>query len=158
MNRISISASVIVIGLAAVGGFFTAQFTQGASPAGQSSQMSMSANRTQPEIDYWVAPMDPNYRRDEAGKSPMGMDLIPVYKKFMDQGDEAESALEINPAVTNNIGVAIETVVQGSFARPLHTVGIVTIDEEKQFDIHVRSEGWIENLLVKSEGEIVEQG
>ncbi|MBV1934696.1 MAG: efflux RND transporter periplasmic adaptor subunit, partial [Parvibaculaceae bacterium] len=30
--------------------------------------------------------------------------------------------------------------------------------EEKQFDIHVRSEGWIENLLVKSEGEIVEQG
>ena len=27
---------------------------------------------------YWVAPMDPNYRRDEPGLSPMGMDLIPV--------------------------------------------------------------------------------
>lgn len=23
---------------------------------------------------YWVAPMDPNYRRDKPGKSPMGMD------------------------------------------------------------------------------------
>ena len=23
---------------------------------------------------YWVAPMDANYRRDEPGKSPMGMD------------------------------------------------------------------------------------
>ncbi len=33
------------------------------------------------EIDYWVAPMDPNYKRDKSGKSPMGMDLIPVYKK-----------------------------------------------------------------------------
>jgi Cu(I)/Ag(I) efflux system membrane fusion protein len=33
------------------------------------------------EIDYWVAPMDANYRRDEAGKSPMGMDLVPVYKE-----------------------------------------------------------------------------
>ena len=31
------------------------------------------------EILYWVAPMDPNYRRDKPGKSPMGMDLIPVY-------------------------------------------------------------------------------
>ena len=28
---------------------------------------------------YWVAPMDPNYRRDRPGKSPMGMDLVPVY-------------------------------------------------------------------------------
>ena len=34
-----------------------------------------------PEIDYWVAPMDPTYQRDEPGKSPMGMDLVPVYKK-----------------------------------------------------------------------------
>ncbi|NIQ25055.1 MAG: efflux transporter periplasmic adaptor subunit, partial [Gammaproteobacteria bacterium] len=31
------------------------------------------------DILYWVAPMDPNYRRDEPGKSPMGMDLVPVY-------------------------------------------------------------------------------
>lgn len=28
---------------------------------------------------YWVAPMDANYRRDQPGKSPMGMDLVPVY-------------------------------------------------------------------------------
>jgi len=31
------------------------------------------------DILYWVAPMDPNFRRDEPGKSPMGMDLAPVY-------------------------------------------------------------------------------
>ena len=33
------------------------------------------------EVDYWVAPMDANYRRDKPGKSPMGMDLVPVYKE-----------------------------------------------------------------------------
>ncbi|WP_022941269.1 efflux RND transporter periplasmic adaptor subunit [Psychromonas hadalis] len=33
------------------------------------------------EVLYWVAPMDANYRRDKAGKSPMGMDLVPVYAK-----------------------------------------------------------------------------
>lgn len=31
-------------------------------------------------IKYWVAPMDSTYRSDEPGKSPMGMDLIPVYE------------------------------------------------------------------------------
>ena len=33
------------------------------------------------EILYWKAPMDPNFRSDEPGKSPMGMDLVPVYAK-----------------------------------------------------------------------------
>ncbi|MFT5528816.1 MAG: Cu(I)/Ag(I) efflux system membrane fusion protein, partial [Alteromonadaceae bacterium] len=28
---------------------------------------------------YWVAPMDPDYRQENPGKSPMGMDLVPVY-------------------------------------------------------------------------------
>ncbi len=29
---------------------------------------------------YWVAPMDSNYRRDEPGLSPMGMELVPFYE------------------------------------------------------------------------------
>ena len=33
----------------------------------------------EPEVLYWVAPMDANYQRDKPGKSPMGMDLVPVY-------------------------------------------------------------------------------
>lgn len=38
------------------------------------------------KILYWVAPMDPNFRRDKPGKSPMGMDLVPVYED--DKGKE----------------------------------------------------------------------
>lgn len=34
---------------------------------------------SEPDILYWVAPMDANYRRDKPGQSPMGMDLVPVY-------------------------------------------------------------------------------
>ena len=40
---------------------------------------SISNQKAEKEILYWVAPMDPTYRRDEPGKSPMGMDLVPVY-------------------------------------------------------------------------------
>ena len=50
------------------------------------------------KILYWVAPMDANYRRDEPGKSPMGMDLVPVY----DEGGDG-STVEISAAVENNV-------------------------------------------------------
>ena len=36
----------------------------------------------EPDILYWVAPMDANYRRDKPGKSPMGMALVPVYAEM----------------------------------------------------------------------------
>jgi len=39
------------------------------------------------KILYWVAPMDADFRRDEPGKSPMGMDLVPVYEGDSDHGD-----------------------------------------------------------------------
>ena len=41
---------------------------------GESNSGIAAATEKQPQ--YWVAPMDPNYRRDKPGKSPMGMDLI----------------------------------------------------------------------------------
>ena len=44
-----------------------------------SNDTSMGVENAEPKILYWVAPMDANYRRDEPGKSPMGMDLVPVY-------------------------------------------------------------------------------
>ena len=54
------------------------------------------------EILYWVAPMDPNFRRDEPGKSPMGMDLTPVYA---DEVDSQPGVVKIDPTVVNNLGV-----------------------------------------------------
>jgi len=108
------------------------------------------------KIAYWVAPMDPNYRRDEPGKSPMGMDLIPVYEG---QGNASgEPALRIDPAVVNNIGVKTTTIMRQDMAREIDTVGAVMIDEEARSDIHVRAEGWIEKLHVEAVGEKVEEG
>ncbi|PKF63371.1 efflux RND transporter periplasmic adaptor subunit [Psychromonas sp. psych-6C06] len=43
------------------------------------SQQPLEASE-EPQVLYWVAPMDANYRRDKPGKSPMGMDLVPVYE------------------------------------------------------------------------------
>jgi len=102
---------------------------------------------------YWVAPMDANFRRDEPGKSPMGMDLVPVY----DDGEDGIT-VKISPAVENNMGVRTAEVKKDKLWRRIDTVGYVDFDENKISHIHLRTKGWIEKLLIKSEGERVKKG
>lgn len=107
------------------------------------------------EILYWVAPMDPNYRRDEPGKSPMGMDLVPVYANT---GEADASVVRISPATENNLGVRTATVKLGALPRVIDTVGYVQYDEDQLHHIHTRVEGWVESLSTKSSGERVRPG
>ena len=107
------------------------------------------------EILYWVAPMDPNYRRDEPGRSPMGMDLVPVYA---DEVDNQPGVVKIDPTVVNNLGVRTVTAEQSNLARRIETVGYVTYDEDTVQHVHTRVDGWIEKLVTKSSGDPVEQG
>ena len=109
----------------------------------------------EPKILYWVAPMDPNFRRDKPGKSPMGMDLVPVYEG-QDSGDE--DTVTISPAVVQNLGVRTAPVERGTLWRRIDTVGYVDLDETRISHIHLRTSGWIERLLVKSEGDRVKKG
>jgi Cu(I)/Ag(I) efflux system membrane fusion protein len=107
----------------------------------------------QKEILYWVAPMDPNYQRDKPGKSPMGMDLVPVYADDDAQG----GVVSIKPEVVQNLGVRTAKAERTRLWRGIDTVGYVDYDESKVSHIHLRTEGWIENLVVKSEGERVKK-
>ncbi len=106
---------------------------------------------------YWVAPMDPNYRRDAPGKSPMGMDLIPVYAE--DAGGAGNRGLvEIAPEVVNNLGVRTAQVERRALPAQIRTVGYVQYDEDRRIHIHPRVEGWIEKLYVKASGDPVIEG
>lgn len=107
------------------------------------------------EVLYWVAPMDPNYKRDKPGKSPMGMDLIPVYK---DEQQAPGSEVVIAPEVVQNLGVRTAIVERSKLWRRISTVGFVDYDESKLSHIHLRTQGWIENLTVQSEGDRVQKG
>ena len=117
------------------------------------------AKSEEPEILYWVAPMDPNYRRDAPGKSPMGMDLIPVYAEEQEGADEGGlPTVKIAPMMVNNLGVRTEPVTQGNLARRIETVGYIDFDENRVSHVHLRIEGWIEKLRVRSVGERVRKG
>ena len=119
---------------------------------GEPASMSTSSER---EVLYWKAPMDPNYRSDKPGKSPMGMDLIPVYAD--EQAVDDPNAIKISAAVVNNLGVRTEAARVEDLAREIDTVGFVSIDEDKASHVHVRTSGWVEKLYRKAIGEEVKE-
>jgi Cu(I)/Ag(I) efflux system membrane fusion protein len=102
---------------------------------------------------YWVAPMDPSYRRDAPGKSPMGMDLVPVYEEPVQEG-----TVSISPQVVNNLGVRTAPVTLRPLSTEIQAVGYVQYDQDRLVHIHPRVEGWIEKLFVKASGDPVTAG
>ena len=122
-------------------------------------EQEQAAPKKEKKLLYWVAPMDPNYRRDEPGKSPMGMDLVPVYDDGDDSGaDESGPSVKISAAVENNMGVRTAKVELGKLWKKIDTVGYVGLDESRVSHIHLRVDGWIEKLAVNVEGERVKKG
>ena len=106
------------------------------------------------KIKYWVAPMDPTYIRDEAGKSPMGMDLVPVYEDQAATG----SIISIDPVTSQNMGVRLSPVVRKDLSRTIRTVGLVAYEESKQYSINSKIDGWVERLYASETGQFVKKG
>ena len=144
MNK-KISYAAMVVAGAVIGAAGYA-FFGGAPDVAQVAQPAKS------EPLYWVAPMDPNYRRDKPGKSPMGMDLIPVFAED-GSADNSPGTIRISPDVENNLGVRTAVVTMGLLNSDIKTVGYVQFDEDQLVHIHPRVEGWIEKLFVKAEGD-----
>lgn len=107
---------------------------------------------------YWVAPMDPNYQRDKPGKSPMGMDLIPVYAEDLSGENDKPGTVKIDPAVENNLGVKNALVTEQLLSPQLDTVGYVGFDESRLWQTNVRVNGWVQSLNVNVIGQRVKKG
>ena len=102
---------------------------------------------------YWVAPMDPDYRRDGPGRSPMGMDLVPVY-----EDDGAGAGVRVSPDVQHNFGVRATPVRRAPLGGAVRTLGSVTLAEPLVEHVHTRTSGWIERLAADVEGDPVAEG
>ena len=120
-----------------------------------SSDMDVAAN-SEPEPLYWVAPMDPNYRRDKPGKSPMGMDLIPFYGD--DAAQNSPGTVAISPEVVNNLGVRTGSVKNGVLEQTVNTVGYLVYNADRLVHLHARVNGWVEKLYVTANGDPVKKG
>ena len=119
-------------------------------------EMKGEPGQKQRKIKYWRAPMDPTYIRNKPGKSPMGMDLIPVYED--DEEGAGKNVIKIDPVTVQNLGVRTARVSRGPLTAVIRTAGRVTYDEERIEHIHTKVSGWVENLYVNTTGEQVRKG
>ena len=141
--------------LAVAAVLMVAAFAAGIGIARWLGPSSPSPPEAERKVAYWVAPMDKNYRRNEPGKSPMGMDLVPVYA---DAAPPEDDVVAIDPAVVQNLGVRSVAAERGVLQRRIETVGYVQYDENTMQHVHTRVEGWIESLSVQAAGDPVAKG
>ena len=108
------------------------------------------------KIKYWVAPMNPAYISEKPGKSPMGMDLIPVYE----DGQEPDTAgmVTVDPVMVQNMGVRVAPVERGSIFRHIRTLGEVDVAESEISVVNLRFSGWIERIYADETGQEVKRG
>jgi len=111
---------------------------------------------TDREILYWVAPMNAAEIYDKPGKSIMDMELVPVYADQV--GPESSDLIRINPTTVQNMGVRSDKIHRMDLSRVIRTVGEVTFDEEKIYQVNARISGWIEKLYVNYVGAPVRKG
>jgi len=111
------------------------------------------------KIAYWVAPMDANFRRDEPGQSPMGMDLVPVYEdELSGEAGAPEGAIKIDPVYTHTLGVKTAEVVSREFGRNIRAFGRITPSTRLEHAVDVRTKGWIVDLAADAVGDTVQKG
>lgn len=100
------------------------------------------------KILYWTDPMIPNFRSDKPGKSPMNMEMVPVYAEPDSGKDNGMPVVSIQPQVLNNLGVRTYTVTRESRPRTVITHGYLFRADiggalRAQVDILDRDAGWV---------------
>lgn len=110
------------------------------------------------KVLYWQAPMDPTYTSDRPGKSPMGMDLVPVYEDEPKGAGGDAGVVKIDPAIVQQIGVRTEEARVGELRTVIRTVGILDYNDKNIYLINIKFDGWIEKVYVNYIGEKVGEG
>lgn len=137
-----------------VEGAAAGQSEEAANPGGDSASDASAAG--QRKVKYWVAPMDPTFISDKPGKSPMGMDLVPVYEDGT--GSEDSNVIVIDPAVVQNMGVRTARVHRRTLFRHVRTIGEVEVGEDGLSVVNLRFSGWVDQIYADKTGDPVEKG
>jgi membrane fusion protein, copper/silver efflux system len=110
------------------------------------------------KVLYWYGPMNPSYHSDRPGKSPMGMDLLPKYADEAPAGNLQPGTVKISSEQQQLIGVRLTKVKFGPLTRTIRTTGHLVPDETKISHIHVKVQGWIDQVYVNFVGQLVKKG
>ena len=108
------------------------------------------------KVKYWHDPMmNPPYISDRPGKSPMGMDLVPVYEE---EAKPAGAAVVIDPAIVQNMGVRTVAATRSALTQRVRATATIVEPESARTDINLRVSGWVQKLYADTDGMSVRKG
>ncbi|MBI4394819.1 MAG: efflux RND transporter periplasmic adaptor subunit, partial [Candidatus Omnitrophica bacterium] len=87
------------------------------------------------KILYWTDPMLPGYKSDKPGKSPMGMEMVPVYEEETPHmaaagAPEGYAPILISSQKQQLIGVKTASAQKRAVTKTIRTVGRIAYDPE----------------------------
>jgi Cu(I)/Ag(I) efflux system membrane fusion protein len=109
------------------------------------------------EILYWTDPMLPGFRSATPGKSPMGMEMVPVYA---DAGGDADApgTVTVPPGIRQTLGVRTAKAVVRDLAVEVVAPGSIEVAPAARTRVALRAAGWVERLAPLVVGARVEKG
>jgi Cu(I)/Ag(I) efflux system membrane fusion protein len=130
---------VAALGAAAIGAWYalSEKKSQGAATATEGA-------KKERKILYWTDPMIPGFKSDKPGKSPMNMDMVPVYDDAQGSTSVAGGGtpgatggptdgtpiVTVRPEIVQNLGVRTHTVTRGAPPRRMVTTGYLFRDDQ----------------------------
>jgi multidrug efflux pump subunit AcrA (membrane-fusion protein) len=133
-----------------------------AMPGMDMSQNQGTAKSTPPgerKVLYYYDAMNPTFQSPKPGTATDGMPLVPRY------ADEEEATanmpvgtVKLSQGKQQLIGVQTATVQRESLFRTVRAVAQLTADETKLAHVHVKVNGWIEQVYVDYVGKLVKKG
>jgi Cu(I)/Ag(I) efflux system membrane fusion protein len=143
--NVALLGGVLLLGLG--GGYWLAQ-TREAQPAMAGTMQAPDEKKAL----YWYDPMYPQQKFDKPGKSPfMDMQLVPRYAG----GAEESAAIQIDPSLTQNIGVRLASVSRGVLASSLELSGILAFNDRDVAVVQARAAGFVERVYARAPGDVL---
>jgi Cu(I)/Ag(I) efflux system membrane fusion protein len=100
--------------------------------------------------------MVPQQHFPAAGKSPMGMDMVP---KYADVGaGSGDAGFKIDPARVQNLGVRIASVERGELASGVQATGTIDFNLRDVAIVQARAAGFVQRVYARAPGDIVRAG
>ncbi len=126
--------------------------------ADQAPPAATTSSPSERKILFWYDPMHPQYKSPKPGTAPdCGMDLVPKYAD-----EEAVSmvpgSVMISAAKQQLIGVRTVQAQRETLVRDVRTTAQIAADESKIAHVHVKINGFIEQVFVDYVGQLVKKG
>ena len=126
--------------------------------ADQATPATPSASSTERKILYWYDPMHPRYKSNKPGTAPdCGMDLVPKYADEQ-AANMPPGSVMISAEKQQLIGVRTVEAKRETLVRDVRTTAQISADETKIAHVHVKINGFIEQVFVDYVGQLVKKG